>query len=374
MERFWNGRVALVTGGTGLLGGWLVKKLIEEGSDVVCLVRDWVPDSIMLAGEMGRFVRIVRGDITDQSCLERTIGEYEVRSVFHLAAQTIVGVANRNPISTFESNIKGTWSVLEACRRSPLVDSIVVASSDKAYGDHDDLPYRESTPLQGRHPYDVSKSCADLISQSYAHTYKMPISITRCANLYGGGDLNWNRLIPGTIRSIYQNEAPIIRSDGKMRRSYMYVEDAVSAYMEIGERVAHDETFWGESFNVSDGTFADVLQVVQTISHLMQSDMSPKIQNLASNEIKDQFLDNTKICSKTKWTHKYSLADGLSETIGWYAKHLSERNCQSRALVGTLPAESHKNVVDSTGSLTHGTHRELSPSQTGLVEFGSVSV
>src|SRR2546427_567012 len=189
---FWQDRPAFVTGATGLVGGWLIKRLLDTGADVVCLVRDWVPQSeLVRSGDIER-VKVVRGDVRDRDCVERTLGEYEIDTVFHLAAQTIVGIANRNPVSTFESNIQGTWSLLEACRRSPAVKSIVLASSDKAYGDHAQLPYDESTPLQGRHPYDASKSCADLIAQSYAVTFDLPVAVTRCGNLYGGGDLNWN--------------------------------------------------------------------------------------------------------------------------------------------------------------------------------------
>ena len=206
MTRFWQNRSTLVTGGSGLVGGWLVRSLIAAGADVVCLVRDWVPRSILLNSELLQQVKTVRGDVTDQPCLERALGEYEIDTVFHLAAQTIVPIAARNPVSTFQSNIAGTWTLLEACRRSPLVKQIVLASSDKAYGEAQKLPYDEDTPLRGVFPYDVSKSCADLIAQSYAATYNLPVAITRCGNFYGGGDLNWSRIVPGTIRSILSGE------------------------------------------------------------------------------------------------------------------------------------------------------------------------
>ena len=205
---FWRDRPVLVTGATGLLGSWLVKRLLVLEADVVVLVRDWVPQSELVSGGMLDRVKVVRGDVRDGPLLERILGEYEIDTVFHLAAQTIVGIANRNPLSTFETNIGGTWSLLEACRRSPRIQQIVVASSDKAYGDHDDLPYDEDTPLVGRHPYDVSKSCADLIAQSYAHTYGLPVCVTRCGNLYGGGDLNWNRTVPGTMRFQLRSPPP----------------------------------------------------------------------------------------------------------------------------------------------------------------------
>ncbi|HEY9702694.1 MAG TPA: GDP-mannose 4,6-dehydratase, partial [Allocoleopsis sp.] len=223
-DDFWQDRPTFITGGTGLVGSWLVKKLVDFGAVVVCLIRDWIPESELLKSGVIKQVKIVRGDIKDQALLERILGEYEINTVIHLAAQTIVGIANRNPISTFESNIMGTWNLLESCRKSPTVKQIVVASSDKAYGQQLILPYNEDTPLQGKHPYDVSKSCADLITQSYAHTYKLPVAIARCGNFYGGGDLNFNRIVPGTIRSILKGENPIIRSNGQFIRDYLYVE------------------------------------------------------------------------------------------------------------------------------------------------------
>ncbi|MBI4581418.1 MAG: NAD-dependent epimerase/dehydratase family protein, partial [Planctomycetes bacterium] len=211
---FWRDRPTLVTGATGLVGGALVRDLVAAGTDLVALVRDWVPMSELARSGRLETVKVVRGDFIDQDLLERALGEYEIDTVFHLGAQTLVPVANRNPLSTFESNIAGTWRLLEAARRSPKVKAIVVASSDKAYGAQKVLPYTEDTPLQGRHPYDVSKSCADLIAQAYAHTFGLSVVITRCGNLYGPGDLNWNRIIPGTIRSVLRGQRPLIRSDG----------------------------------------------------------------------------------------------------------------------------------------------------------------
>ncbi|MFM7594264.1 MAG: NAD-dependent epimerase/dehydratase family protein [Isosphaeraceae bacterium] len=235
---FWRDRPTLVTGAGGFLGGWLVQRLVSAGADVVCLVRDHVPQTMLFRDKLVDQVKLAQGDVRDQACLERVLGEFEIDTVFHLAAQTIVGIANRNPISTFETNIQGTWAMLEACRRSPKVRQIVVASSDKAYGDQEKLPYDESTPLQGTHPYDVSKSCADLIAQAYALSYQSQVAITRCGNFYGGGDLNWNRIVPGTIRSILRGERPVIRSDGKFIRDYFYVEDGAHAYMTLAEQLA----------------------------------------------------------------------------------------------------------------------------------------
>src|SRR5687768_8878812 len=251
-SNFWQDRRTLVTGASGLLGSWTVQRLLTLGADVVCVLRDWVPQSELVRANAIEQVIVVRGDICDQKLVERTLGEYEVETVFHLAAQTIVGIANRNPVSTFESNIAGTWALLEACRRSPLVKQIVVASSDKAYGDHAQLPYDEETPLQGRHPYDVSKSCSDLIAQSYAQTYDLPVVVTRCGNFYGGGDLNWNRIVPGTIRSVLRDQRPIIRSDGNYIRDYFYVEDGAAAYVLLAEKLAANSELRGQAFNFSN--------------------------------------------------------------------------------------------------------------------------
>src|SRR5260221_8111514 len=280
---FWRDRPTLVTGGTGLVGGWLVKRLLDQGGDVVCLVRDWVPSSELLAHSLDR-VRIVRGDVRHQATLERILGEYEITTVIHLAAQTIVGIANRNPISTFDTNIRGTWALLEACRRSPLVKQVVVASSDKAYGECTTLPYDEATPLRGTHPYDVSKSCGDLIAHTYANTYGTPVVITRCGNFYGGGDLNWNRIVPGTIRSVLRGERPIIRSDGTFVRDYFYVEDGAIAYMTLAEKLAADPALKGRAFNFSNEIQITVSQLVERILGVMDSKLLPDVRNEASNE------------------------------------------------------------------------------------------
>src|SRR5258707_309838 len=243
---FWRDRPTLVTGATGLLGGWLVRLLLDAGADLVCLVRDWVPQSLLIQDRLIDKLKVVRGEVQDQQLLERILGEYEVDTVFHLAAQTIVGIANRNPVSTFETNVAGTWSLLEACRRSPTVKQIVIASSDKAYGDHDSLPYTEDVALRGQHPYDVSKSCADLIAQAYAVTYDLPVAITRCGNFYGGGDLNWNRLVPGTIRSVIRGQRPVVRSDGQYVRDYFYAEDGAMANMLLARSLAENPQLRGE--------------------------------------------------------------------------------------------------------------------------------
>ncbi len=331
MSSFWQDRSVFVTGGTGLLGSWLVKQLIEAGATVTCLVRDWVPQSELVRSRRIEQVNTVRGDINDRELLERTLGEYEVEIVFHLAAQTIVGIANRNPISTFSSNIAGTWSLLEACRRSPKVSSIVVASSDKAYGDQEHLPYNEAMPLQGRHPYDVSKSCADLIAQTYAVSYNLPVAITRCGNFYGGGDLNWNRVVPGTIRSIFRGQNPIVRSDGKFIRDYFYIEDGAAAYMLLAERLASDAALRGQAFNFSNESQISVLEMVDLILGRMNSSLRPEVLNQASNEIRHQFLSAERARTILKWSPKFTLESGLDRTLAWYREYLGAPAAMAQA-------------------------------------------
>ncbi len=323
-EQFWQDRSVFVTGATGLVGGWLVKRLLAAGADVVCLVRDWVPQSEMVRSRDIERMKVVRGDVRDRDCLERSLGEYEIDTVFHLAAQTIVGIANRSAISTFESNIQGTWNLLEACRRSPAVKSIVVASSDKAYGDQAVLPYSEDTPLQGKHPYDVSKSCADLIAHTYAVSYQLPVAITRCGNFYGGGDLNWNRIVPGTIRSVLKGERPIIRSDGNYVRDYFYVEDGAAVYMTLAEALAKRPELRGEAFNFSNELQVPVLGLVQQILDQMGSALEPDVRNQANNEIRHQYLSAGKAREVLGWQPLYTLDDGLSKTITWYREFLKE--------------------------------------------------
>jgi CDP-glucose 4,6-dehydratase len=270
-------------------------------------------------------VKTVRGDVCDQALLERVCGEYEIDTVIHLAAQTLVPVANRNPVATFQSNIAGTWSLLEACRRSPKVKQIVLASSDKAYGEAEKLPYDESTPLCGRHPYDVSKSCADLIAQSYAATYGLPVAITRCGNFYGPGDLNWNRIVPGTIRSVLRGERPVIRSDGTHIRDYFYVEDGAAAYLLLAEKLASDSSLRGEAFNFSNETQASVLELVDKLLDLMGSRLTPDVRNEASHEIKHQSLSATKARERLGWRPLFTLEEGLRRTIPWYSSFLAMR-------------------------------------------------
>jgi len=320
---FWTDRPTLVTGATGLVGSWLVKRLVEAGADVTCLVRDWVPDSEAVRSSLLEQVKVVRGDVRDQALLERVLGENEIATVIHLAAQTIVTIANRNPVSTFETNVAGTWCLLEACRRSPLVKQIVLASSDKAYGDHTQLPYTEETPLVGRHPYDVSKSCADLIGQAYAVTYGSPVVVTRCGNFYGGGDLNWNRIVPGTIRSILRGQRPVIRSDGTFIRDYFYVEDGAIAYMLLAEKLAADPGLAGRAFNFSNEIQITVRQLVERILGVMDSKLLPDVRNEASNEIVHQYLSAAAARRDLGWSPRFTLEDGLRRTIDWYRAFFS---------------------------------------------------
>jgi CDP-glucose 4,6-dehydratase len=322
---FWTKRNVFVTGATGLLGSWMVQTLQQRGAAVTCLMRDWVARSRLIEEDLLTRVNVVRGQLEDYDVLVRALNEYEIDTVFHLGAQTIVGTAARSPLSTFEANVRGTWNLLEACRLSPLIKRVLVASSDKAYGAHDRLPYTEDMPLQGRFPYDASKSCADLIALSYFHTYRTPVAVTRCGNLFGGGDLNFNRLIPGTIRSALADEAPVIRSDGTFVRDYFYVRDAVDAYLQLAERLP-DEHFLGQAFNFGTEVPLSVLEVVRLIlKQLGKTDLAPRVLNEASREIPQQYLD----CSKARWLlgwrPRFTLEEALEETIAWYRSWLAFR-------------------------------------------------
>ena len=316
----WRDRNVFVTGCTGLLGSWLTQRLADEGARVVGLIRDDVPDSQLLRSGCRNRINVVRGAVTDYPLLLRALNEYEIDTCFHLAAQTIVGIANRAPMSTFESNIQGTWSILEALRHTPTARRIVVASSDKAYGEQPTLPYTEDAPLRGLHPYDVSKSCADLLAQAYAHTYRLPLAISRCGNLYGGGDLNFNRLVPGTIRSLWHDEQPLIRSDGTPLRDYVYVQDAVSAYLLLAQSLDREE-IRGHAFNFGPQRPLSVLEVVRAIVRLSgKTHLEPRVlgEGKTRGEIQHQYLSQEKARAMLGWSPAHSFEDGLAETWRWY--------------------------------------------------------
>jgi len=320
---YWLDRPVLVTGATGLLGSWLTRRLLEARAKVVCIMRDWVPQSELVRSHLLDRVSVVRGDLRDPGLAERALGEYEIDTVMHVAAQAIVGIANRNPLSTFESNIQGTWNVLEACRRAPTVRAIVVASSDKAYGDQPDLPYTEEARLAACHPYDVSKACADMIAHSYAKSFGLPVAITRCGNFYGGGDLNWNRIVPSTVRSAVRGERPVIRSDGQYIRDYFYVEDGAAAYMLLARELHSRPELRGEAFNFSNELQITVLDLVRRILRTMGSNLEPDIRNEASNEIRHQYLSAARARSQLNWQPLFTLDEGLTRTIAWYQEFLT---------------------------------------------------
>lgn len=321
----WSNRPVFVTGGAGLVGNALVDELVGLGASVVVLVRDDVPSPLQEWNPSMAKVTKVHGKLEDQALMERILGEYDIKTVFHLAAQAIVGVANRNPISTFESNIQGTWSLLEACRRSPLVTEVVVASSDKAYGEQPVLPYTEDMPLLARNPYDVSKACTDMLAQSYAYTYGMNAAISRCGNFFGEGDFNWSRIVPGTIRSIVRNEPPVLRSDGTLIRDYFYVRDGAHAYRVLAEHLAaNPDKIRGEAFNFSTDQEVSVIDLTNMLLKLMGSDLKPVIQNNAPNEILKQNLSSAKARKELGWTPQYTLEDGLKRTIAWYENFLKK--------------------------------------------------
>jgi len=317
----WQGRNVLVTGAAGLIGSWLVKALLQEQANVVILLRDQVHNSeLFMSGDINK-VTIVRGELEDNLALVRAFNEHEIDSCFHLGAQTLVQTAQRSPLSTFEANVRGTWNLLEAARQSKLLDRLVVASTDKAYGDQSTLPYSEEAPLLGSNVYDVSKVCADLIAQAYFTSYQLPLAVTRLGNTYGGGDLNFSRIVPGTIRSLLMNESPAIRSDGTFLRDYLYVKDAVRGYLALGERV-DKAPVKGKSFNFGTGRPMSVLEMVERITKVVGSDLKPTILNEVQHEIKDQYLSSDRAQELLGWSASSDIDAMLAETIQWYKKYL----------------------------------------------------
>jgi CDP-glucose 4,6-dehydratase len=325
-DGFWQDRRVFVTGCTGLVGAWTVRALLERGAHVVGLIRDRVAGSELVRSGLDKQIDIVRGCVEDQPLLERALAEYEIQTVIHLAAQTIVGIANRSPLSTFEANIKGTWCLLEAARRCGYHPHVVVASSDKAYGEQEALPYTEDAPLQGRHPYDASKSCADILALTYHHTFGLPVCVTRCGNFYGGGDLNWNRIVPGTIRSVLRGQRPVIRSDGSYVRDYFYVKDGAAAYLHLAECMARRPEVVGQAFNFSNEIQVTVLELTRRILSQMGSRLEPEVLGTATKEIRHQYLSAEKARRMLGWAPRYTLDSALGETIGWYREYFAGRD------------------------------------------------
>lgn len=320
---FWFERRVFVTGATGMVGSWLTRRLLDEGAYVAVLIRDADPQSELLRSGTINRTSVVNGRLEDYETLERAVAEHEVDTIFHLGAQTIVGTAQRSPRQTLEANVQGTWNVLEAARvHGDLVRRVVVASSDKAYGAHDDLPYREDMALIGRAPYEVSKSCTDLVTKSYGDTYGVPSVIARCGNIYGGGDLNWSRIVPGTIRSLLRGEQPVLRSDGTFLRDYLYVDDVVDAYLVLATAFeSHNLT--GRAFNFSDESPLSVMAIYEAVCKAVGGGVvEPKVLNRAEGEIKDQYLSAAAARAELGWKVQFSLDEGLARTVEWYKQLL----------------------------------------------------
>ncbi len=317
---YWNNRKVLITGHEGFLGSWLTRSLVEQGADLCGIDIDQTKKSLILKDVRGKF-KSIYGDVGDYSFVSDKISTFNPQVVFHLAAEAIVGTANKNPLKTFHANIQGTWNILEASRDKDFIESIVVASSDKAYGTHKKLPYTELAALQGEHPYDVSKSCADLICRSYFVTFGIPVCVTRCGNIYGPGDYNFSRLIPDAIRSFILNQQFMIRSNGKFTRDYIFVQDVVDAYMLLAQSIKKFKLA-GQAFNFSCETPISVLKLFQKLKSISAKNIPPKILNQAKNEIPHQYLSSTKAKKILKWKPQYSLDEGLKETFAWYKIHL----------------------------------------------------
>ena len=319
---YWQGKQVFITGCTGLLGSWLTAVLCRQGANVLGLIHNDPAQSLLAYMGLIDQIDTVEGDIRDFELIQNILTHHKIDTIFHLAAQTQVGIANHDPITTFETNIKGTWILLEASRQSDHMECVIVASSDKAYGAQPELPYREDAPLLAQHPYDVSKSCADLLARTYAYSYGLPVAVTRCSNLYGGGDLNWRRIVPGTIRSVLEGERPVVRSDGLAKRNYIYVRDAVDGYLTLAEQIHHPD-IRGEAFNFGSQTATTALDMIEAIVDLStNSHLTPIILNEAKNEIQEQNLSSEKANQLLNWQAQHSLKQGLQETIAWYETYL----------------------------------------------------
>ncbi len=320
----WRDRPVLVTGAAGLLGSWLTRTLADLGARVVALVRDGDPDAMAAREGTLERVAVVRGELEDLALLVRVVNEFEIDAAFHLGAQTIVPTANRHPLSTFESNVRGTWNVCEAVRQVGRGTRLVVASSDKAYGASEHLPYTEDTPLQPAHPYDVSKACADMIARSYAATWDLPIAVVRACNIYGGGDLNFNRLVPGTIRSALRGQRPVIRSDGRFSRDYLYIEDAVDGYLTLAGSLGREDVR-GRAFNLGTGVPVLALDLARRVlERCGRGDLELDVRGSDAGEIRHQSVDATRARAVLGWRPRHDLSAGLDRTIAWYRRHLDE--------------------------------------------------
>lgn len=337
---FWSGRKVFVTGATGIVGSWLVKELVARSAEVVALVLDCDPQTELYRSGTVNSIHVVNGRLEDFSTVERAIVGHSVDTVIHLGAQAIVDVARISPLGTFETNVRGTWNVLESCRQhGDLVERIVIASSDKAYGDHEILPYTEEMALRPNYPYEVSKTCADLIARTYRQTYGLPVGVARCGNIYGGGDLNWSRIVPGTIRSLYNGQAPLLRSDGNYIRDYIYVKDAAGAYLSLAEHL-DSASIHGETFNFSSESRVTVFEIVSSICRLMGcSEIQPVVLNNAKGEIRNQYLSAAKAARLLGWRARYTLENGLQETIKWYREFFSSYGHQVAATHRALAAQ-----------------------------------
>ncbi|HEY6426349.1 MAG TPA: NAD-dependent epimerase/dehydratase family protein [Acidimicrobiales bacterium] len=319
----WRDRNVLVTGAGGFIGSGLAEELVRRGANVVGILRDSRGLRLLRERGIAEEVDVVGGSITDSGLVERTLNEYEIDTIFHLAAQTLVTVANSGPSSTFESNIRGTWVLLEAVRGNPSVQRVVCASSDKAYGHQPVLPYTEDTPLQGVYPYDASKVCSEVLVRSYCESFRTPVAVVRAANIYGPGDLNWNRLVPGTIRSLLRGEVPLIRSDGTLERDYLYLDDVVSGYLAVAD---HLPQVSGQAFNLGTQNPVSVLAMVEAIIEAVDGPrIEPKVLGIASNEIDRQSLAFAKAFEMLGWTPSTDLAQGLRRTVPWYARYLASQ-------------------------------------------------
>jgi CDP-glucose 4,6-dehydratase len=323
-NKFWKNKKVLITGFEGFLGSNLVKALLERKSEVIGLdIKTFRKETILCARNYEKMV-VYKGSVANRNLIRGILRKHSINTIFHLAAEAIVNRSQENPLNTFKSNIAGTWEVLEAAREHGKVEAIIVASSDKAYGSHKKLPYCEDAPLIANHPYDVSKSCADLITNTYFHTYGLPVAITRCGNIYGPGDFNFSRLIPDALRCLALDKILQIRSDGTFVRDYVYVDDIVAGYIKIAELIKK-KNLSGEAFNLSDEKPITVVKLLREISkfNLCGNKLRYKIMNTAKYEIKEQYLSAAKARRLLGWKPGYSLEEGLSKTAQWYAEYFS---------------------------------------------------